>query len=234
MKTFAVLGATALIASSASAQSAPQWSGFSVERTITAAGNTQYKVYGNWNASNIVMLNALDFGKNIAGQPAQFGTMNAIHQDAGEDPDGNPLASWSAGVNLLGSVARDNDSWVTVSGSGTSGGNDTALDPSFSYPAGSTDRSFVPANAGWYDATPGTANPVLAGGTQGGFRMLLMQIVRAGSGNDPLALFHCATGFKLANTTQALFGFGSFTIGVPTPGALALLGLAGAFGRRRR
>ncbi len=98
--------ATALIASTASAQqSAPQWTGFSVERTITAAGNTQYKVYGNWNASNIVMLNALDFGKNIASQPAQFGTMNARHQDAGEDADGNPPGSWSANVNLLGTAA---------------------------------------------------------------------------------------------------------------------------------
>ena len=245
MKTFAVLGATVLIASSASAQSAAQWSGFSVVRSITAAGNTQYKIYGNWNASNIVMLNALDFGVNNAGQPAQFGTMNARHQDAGEDEDGNPLGSWSANVNLLGTTARDNDSWVTVSGSGTSGGNDTALDPSFSYPAGSTDRSFIPLAAGWYDATPGTANPVLAGtqgghngqNATGGFQMLLMQIVREGDDETNgmgRARFHLRTGFKVANTTQALFGFGSYSIGVPAPGALALLGLAGAFGRRRR
>jgi len=245
MKTFAVLGATVLIASSASAQSAAQWSGFSVVRTVTAAGNTQYKIYGNWNVSNITMLNALDHGVNNTGQPAQFGTMNARHQDAGEDPDGNPLASWSAGVNLLGTAARNNDSWVTVSGSGTSGGHDTALDPSFTYPAGSTDRSFIPNAAGWYDASPGTANPVLAG-TQGGhagqdavggFQMLLLQIVREGddaTNGLGQARFHLRTGFKLANTTQALFGYGSYLIGVPAPGALALLGLAGAFGRRRR
>ncbi|MFM7481174.1 MAG: hypothetical protein ACKO4V_08630, partial [Planctomycetota bacterium] len=93
MKTFAVLGATVLIASSASAQSAPQWSGFSVVRTLTAAGNTQYKIYGNWNASNIVMLNALDFGVNN-GSAAQFGTMNARHQDNGVDENENPLGSW--------------------------------------------------------------------------------------------------------------------------------------------
>jgi MYXO-CTERM domain-containing protein len=70
--------------------------------------------------------------------------------------------------------------------------------------------------------------------------MLLMQIVREGDDatNGLLqARFHLKTGFKLASTTQALFGIGSFTIGVvpvPAPGALALLGLAGAFGRRRR
>jgi len=243
MKTFAVLGATVLIASSASAQSAPQWSGFSVVRTLTAAGNTQYKIYGNWNANNIVMLNALDFGVNN-GSAAQFGTMNARHQDNGVDENENPLGTWNPGLNGT-TTARDNDSWVTASGFSTVASNDTALDPSFVFPAGSTDRSFIPLAAGWYDSTPGTVNPVLAG-TQGGwdgqtavggFQMLLLQIVR--EGNDETnglgkARFHLKTGFKLANTTQALFGIGSFMIGVPAPGALALLGLAGAFGRRRR
>ena len=37
--------------------------------------------------------------------------------------------------------------------------------------------------------------------------------------------------FKL---TKLLAGSGSFTIGTPAPGALALLGLAGLTGRRRR
>jgi len=237
--------AAAVLVSSASAQSAPQWAGFSVVRSLTAEGNTQYKIYGNWNANNIVMLNCLDHGVNIAGQPAQFGTMNARHQDSGEDADGNPLASWSAGVNLLGTAARNNDSWATASGSGTSGGNDTALDPSFNFPNGSTDRSFIPVAAGWYDSTPGVANAVLAGtqgghagqNASGGFQMLLLQIVREGddaTNGMGLARFHLKTGFKLASTTQALFGQGSYVIGVPAPGALALLGLAGAFGRRRR
>ena len=39
-------------------------------------------------------------------------------------------------------------------------------------------------------------------------------------------------GYAAFGQTTPLFGYGSFTI--PAPGALALLGLAGAFGRRRR
>jgi uncharacterized protein (TIGR03382 family) len=47
--------------------------------------------------------------------------------------------------------------------------------------------------------------------------------------------FNLTSGFKYANTTQARFGLAQVSIGVvPGPGALALLGLAGAFGRRRR
>jgi len=244
MKTFAVLGATVLIASSASAQSAAQWSGFSVVRTVTAAGNTQYKIYGNWNVSNITFLNALDHGVNNTGQPAQFGTMNARHQDNGVDENEDPLGTWNPGLNGA-ATARENDSWVTASGFSTVAANDTALDPSFVFPPGSTDRSFIPLAAGWYDSTPGTANPVLAGAlgghagqnAVGGFQMLLLQIVRTGddaTNGLGQARFHLRTGFKIANTTQALFGYGSYLIGVPAPGALALLGLAGAFGRRRR
>jgi len=225
MKSLAMFGAAALVASSASAA----FTGFSVDRTVTAEGNTQYKIYANWNQSNAVMLNAFNFTQ-------LSGALNARHQDAGEDPDGNPLASWSAGVNLLGTAARNNDSWVTVSGSGTSGGHDTALDPSFVYAAGSTDRSFIPHNAGWYEASPGTPNVVQAGGNQGGYRMMLLQIVRSGSGDDPIATFGFTVGWKVANTTTALFGGTGqvITIGVPAPGAIALLGLAGLAARRRR
>jgi len=225
MKSLAMFGAAALVASSASAA----FTGFSVERVYTAEGNTQYKIYANWNQSNAVMLNAFNFTQ-------LSGALNARHQDAGEDPDGNPLASWSAGVNLLGTAARNNDSWVTVSGSGTSGGHDTALDPSFVYPPGSTDRSYIPHNAGWYEASPGTPNVVQAGGNQGGYRMMLLQIVRSGSGDDPIATFGFTVGWKVANTTTALFGGTGqvITIGVPAPGAIALLGLAGLAARRRR
>jgi hypothetical protein len=41
--------------------------------------------------------------------------------------------------------------------------------------------------------------------------------------------------WKVAGTTTAIFGNGSFGLGViPAPGAMALLGLAGLAGRRRR
>ena len=236
MKTYALLGAIALIASSASAQN-PGFTGFSVVRVFTAEGNSVYSIYGNWNASNAIMLNAFD--ANIL--PGFSGMMNARHQDSAETPEGEPSSSWSASTNLAGTIARNNDSWVTASGSGTSGGNGTALDPSFT----PDNLSYIPTAAGWYDATPGTVNPVLAGtlgghagqNATGGFQMLLAQIARTGNDSTNgmgLCVTTMKVGFKAAGATSPLFGQGSFTIGVPTPGALALLGLAGAFGRRRR
>ncbi len=220
MKSLALLGALALISSSASAG----FTGWSVERSTTTEGNIAYKVYANVDAGNFVALNVYNF-QTVSGAP-----MNARHQDASETPGGDPSQSWSANYNLSGSTARNNDSWVTISGSGTSGGNDTALDPSFT----PSDASYIPYNAGWFDSTPGSANNILAGGTQGGYRMLVMQIVRAGGVEDLESTFSCVLGYKVSSTTTALNGSGSFTIGVPAPGALALLGLAGLTGRRRR
>jgi hypothetical protein len=141
------------------------------------------------------------------------------------------------------------DSWVTSTG--THVGSQTALDPSFV--ESDVDGNPIPAAlatpplwAGWYDATPATANAVGAGSlggwdgqnAVGGYQILLMQIVRQGddsTGPNNRFTFNLTSGFKYANTTQARFGLAQVSIGVvPGPGALALLGLAGAFGRRRR
>ena len=94
MKTYAILGALALITSSASAQNG--FTGFSVVRSITAGGNTQYKISGNWStASSFALVNAFDF--NVA--PGFSGTMNARHQDNATDANEDPSQSWNPNFN---------------------------------------------------------------------------------------------------------------------------------------
>jgi hypothetical protein len=204
-------------------QTSANFTGYTADRVITAAGNTQYKVYANFNAANLVFLNAFNF-------TTTGGSLNARHQDAAEDLDGNPSQSWSASVNLLGSAARDNDSWVTASGSGTSAGNDAALDPGFN----PSNTGEIPNGAGWFDATPGTVNLIGAGGASG-YRMLIMQVVRTGDdyGCDDLTL-SLQIAYKVNGTSTALFGNGTFSIWCPTPGALAGLLALGFTTRRRR
>ncbi|MEY4833596.1 MAG: hypothetical protein RL527_1809, partial [Planctomycetota bacterium] len=206
------------LASAASAS----FTGFSVERGTTAGGNTRYSVYANFSASNLVFLNAFSF-VNVSG------TMNARHQDFFV-ADGE-VGTWQAGSSVS-AADRGEDSWVTASGLATSSGWGSALDPGF---ANGGTVGDVNAGAGWYDATPGTANAVLAGGTQGGYRMLLMQVVRSGNDAGQASSHSMQLSWKVAGTTTAIFGNGSFDLGViPAPGAMALLGLAGLAGRRRR
>jgi len=214
--------AGSLLAATVASVASASFTGYTVDRVVTAAGNIQYKVYGNWSSNNLVFLNAFNFA-------TQAGSMNARHQDAAEDADGNPSQSWSAGVNLLGAAARDNDSWVSASGSGTSAGADASLDPGFNPSNGSS----IPNGAGWFDATPGTANLIGAGGASG-YRMLIMQVCRTGDDFGYSSTHSLQVSFKVNGTSTALFGNGNLTIGVPAPGAMALLGLAGLAGRRRR
>ena len=220
MKKSLVAG-TMLAAAVASVASAG-FTGYSVQRNITAGGNIQYQVFANWDQSGLVFLNAF----NIA---TQSGTMNARHQDF-FTADGL-VGTWTAGTSVS-AADRGEDSWVTASGLATSSGWGTALDPGFT--AGG-EVGDINNGAGWYDATPGTPNAIGVGGTQGGYRILLAQIVRNGSDADALATFYLKNSYKVAGTTTALFSEGTFSIGVvPAPGAMALLGVAGLAGRRRR
>ena len=78
-----MLGAVALIASSSHAG----FSGYTVEQVNTDAGNTQFRVYANFDASGFVMLNILGF------QAVSGAAMNARHQDNATDANENPSQS---------------------------------------------------------------------------------------------------------------------------------------------
>lgn len=234
MKSLAVLGAVALISSSASAT----FTGWSVVQT-SAGGRDVYSVFANFTLSTDVVLNVFDFGKadstptgnQIAA--GRSGSMNAVHNDymVGDvdldgdgvtDIFGNP-GTFEAGTGIFTSGMAASDSYVTMQG--ILGAWGTALDPSFQNPPFGTDLAL---NAGWYDSTPGTSNVV--GAT---LKVKLLQIART-AGDNSLFTANMTMGYKAGGTTTALFGFGSFTIGVPAPGAVALLGLAGLVTRRRR
>jgi hypothetical protein len=210
-----------MLAAAVASVASAGFTGYSVQRTITAGGNIQYQVFANWDLSGLVFLNAFNFA-------TQSGTMNARHQDF-FTADGE-VGTWQAGSSVS-PADRAEDSWVTASGLATSSGWGSALDPGF---ANGGTIGDINNGAGWYDATPGTPNAILAGGTQGGYRILLAQIVRSGNDADALATFYLKHAYKVAGTTTALFAEGTFTIGVPAPGAMALLGVAGLAGRRRR
>ena len=216
------LVAGSMLAAAVASVASAGFTGYSVNRTVTLGGNIQYQVFANWDQSGLVFLNAFNFA-------TQSGTMNARHQDF-FTADGE-VGTWQAGSSVS-AADRGEDSWVTASGSATNSGWGSALDPGF---ANGGTVGDINNGAGWYDATPGTPNAIVAGGSQGGYRILLAQIVRNSGDADALATFYLKNSYKVAGTTTALFSEGTFSIGVvPAPGAMALLGVAGLAGRRRR
>ena len=208
-----IAGACAAISLSLGADAG--FTGFTVEKIVTASGNSQYSVFANFDSAGLPSGKSWVF-LQVYNYQGVSGSMNAIHQDAAEDADGNPTSSWSASANTLGARARDNDSWVTASGSGTSAGNGTSLDPSFNNTI--FDRIVGSGGgAGWFDATPGTQNLVAVGGTSG-FRIKLIQFVRSGNDNSTGDGFYTASMFfvyKVQDTTAPLTGSGNFSIGDP-------------------
>jgi hypothetical protein len=248
MKTYALLGAVALITSSASAI----FTGWTTESSVVG-NRTIYKIYANFSNTGTAgsegsaarVLNVFDFGKadatpegnQIAG--GRVGAMGAVHNDnfiGDVDVNGDGYADV---VGSLGTWAGDGctfaqsttDSFVTLQGVGNTGGWGTALDPSFGTPFGPTAGGISPpnTNAGWYDATPGTQN--LVGGT---LKVRLLQIARIAADDTTTYTANMTLGYAYLGSTVAQFGYGSFTIGAPAPGAIALVGLAGLVGRRRR
>ena len=195
MNAFFVSSVAALVAASAASAG---FTGFTTARTVLSNGNIQYKVFANFDNVGLPAGQSWVF-LNAYSHATVSGTMNAVHNDFFVD-DGE-VGTWQAGSSVS-AATRDFDSWVTSSGLATSSGWGTALDPGF---ANGGTVGDINNGAGWYDATPGSPNAILAGGTQGGFRILLAQIVRNGSDADALATFYLKNSFKVAGTTTALF-----------------------------
>ena len=252
MKSLALLGAVALISSSAGAA----FTGWTTE-VATVGDRNIYKVYATFNSdgagangSSQRLLNVFDFakadstptGNQIAA--GSSGIMNAVHNDlfigdipVDADGDGKTdyiefgsVGSWGASPADMSSSQALTDSFVASSGAiGTSWG--TSFDGSFGYTFGALAGGISPpnTNAGWSDATADSPN--LIGST---FKVRVMQIARIAATDNNLYTANMTVGYAYLGSTVAQFGYGSFTIGAPAPGAIALVGLAGLVGRRRR
>jgi len=240
MKTYALLGSVALITSSASAI----FTGWTTEYSVLG-NRTIYKIYANFSntgtagseGSNARVLSVFDFGKAtstpVGNQIAagRIGSMGAVHNDnfIGDidiDGDGNPdffgsLGSWAGDAATMTTAQSATDSFVSICQS-IPGPGETALNFE---PFGSTAND-IAVGASWFDSTPGTQN--LVGTT---LKCRVLQIARL-STNTSVFTANMTLGYAAFGATTPLSGYGSFTI--PAPGAMALLGLAGAFGRRRR
>ena len=215
--------AGALGAVSVSMAATAGFTGFTTESVVLSNGNIQYKVYANFDDVGLAAGQSWVF-LHAYSHTTVTGTMNAVHQDF-FTADGE-VGTWQAGSSVS-AADRDFDSWVTASGLATSSGWGTALDPGFTNGGTVGD---VNNGAGWYDATPGTANSVAAN------QMLIMQVVRTAAADASAYVANLSITYKVSGSSTPIQpGAFQYTLGVvPAPGAVALAGIAGLTGRRRR
>lgn len=220
MKSIALVGAglAAAVAASASAQISLQvvYDGF-----VSNSGGARhvYSVFVVTTDPNHVLLNVINHS-------VAQGSMSGVEHNDNDVLDEGP-GTWNPSFTI-GAAQRANDSFVTITGL-TGSSALTNLDPSFGSGGGST----IPAAAGWFHGgnPPGTSMNVA------GNRIKIMQIAGSSLANT---LFHytgqLTIGYKAnASATDPLYANNlNYTIGIPAPGALALLGIAGLTSRRRR
>ncbi len=214
-KALVAVGVTACIAATASAD----FVDFSGEVSDLGGGISAIDMYANFSDPGNVFLNIYN-STVVNGDGITSGGF--YHDDFASlsGGEGSWLPSQSADVAGLNSQY---DSYVNAGYGDIGAANSTALDPNF-LDNGNGLGAYLPATAGWYNGNP---DNVISGE-----KIHLGHFVMATSDVANFS-FTASTGWKSnSGTTEVQFGSGSWT--VPAPGALALLGLGGLVGRRRR
>ena len=188
-----------------------------------------YVLYARFNGATDTVLNAFNFNRTDASQTNMF-----FHKD---NASGNTsvlqtaFGTWNPALTG-GNLNRPYDSYLTIGGLPTAT-NGTSADPSWGNPL-SWNRPDVPngQNAGWFAPGGSIAGRVgQAGNLADSTRLGQFSIAR----DSDAGVWNMKIGYNNGVAGSAVqFAESTFAIGVPAPGAIALLGLAGLTGRRRR
>jgi len=210
------------------------WTDFYVTKTQTSNSGINldvYQLFARFNGPTDTVLNAFNLDRTNAS-----GILNGFyHKDNSTGNSGvlsTATGSWSPSLTGSATLNRPFDSYLTVGGIANAA-NGTSADPSWGNPL-SWNRPDIPSGqqCGWF--APGgsiagrvgqagnTANSVILG------QFVIGRDVNAGTFNISIGYNSGVPG------TPVQFADGTFVLGVPAPGAIALLGLAGLTGRRRR
>ena len=203
---------------------------YTVKTVVTSGALTldTYKIYARFSGPTDTILNAFNLN-GLAGAPmAAF-----YHKDNSSSAStlSTAFGTWNPALTGSATLNRPFDSYLTIGGLPT-GLNGTSADPSWGNPL-SWNRPDIPnnVNAGWF--APGGS---IAG-----------RVGQVGNTADSVILgqFVVAAGTNFGGGYSITIGYNSGVAGapvqfangfflVPAPGAIALLGLAGLTGRRRR
>ena len=217
-----ILGLAAALAVVGSANAA--FTGYSVTTTTNGTYN-MYQVFGNFDGATDTVLNAFQIHAIAGSSLAGFVHADALTGGAPSTTQGtwNPQFVLAAGAF---------DSYICIGGgTGFASGNSTNGDPGWG--ALGLNQTGIPDGAtagvaGWFNSNP----PNLQGRVGASGQVLLASMV-LGVGDTAGRTFFMKVGYN-SGIAGAPVQFGEGLFSLPTPGAVALLGLAGLAGRRRR
>ena len=196
---------------------------------------TVYNVFARFNGPTDTLLNAFNFGgvggANMAGfwhKDNAYYNSGVLMQDYGT---WNPSQTGSATAN------RPYDSYLTIGAQATPT-NTSNADPSWVTGGNADSRSWnrpdLPNNGtlGWFNSNPPNLQGRVGTAPNTATDVRIGQFVLS-AGDMSHTLYTLTLGYNDGVPGSAV-QFATSTFSLPTPGAVALLGLAGLAGRRRR
>ena len=228
------LMAMTLAAAVSSVSSATFVEYYTVKSQVTDAGTGTaldvYVLYARFNGATDTVLNAFNFNRTDSNVTNMF-----YHKDNSTSASvlSTAFGTWNPAVTGNATANRPYDSYLTIGGLPTAL-NGTSADPSWGNPL-SWNRPDIPTahQCGWFAPGGSIAGRVGQAGNTADSVILGQFVI----GRDVNAgTFSISIGYNSGVPgTPVQFADGTFVLGaVPAPGAIALLGLAGLTGRRRR
>jgi MYXO-CTERM domain-containing protein len=207
--------------------------------TSGATALTRYEVFARFNGATDTVLNAFNLrsaGTTTLNAADAGGFWHKDNSDYNGGILGQAYGTWAPQLTGGATTNRPFDSFLLIGGNPL-GTNTTNADPSWGAGAGWNQAQlpiFANSELGWFNSNPPN--------NQGRVGIAPNTATDVKLGQFMLSQGHAArsytltVGYNNGAGGSVVFGTGNFNLGtpVPAPGAIALLGLAGLAGRRRR
>ena len=239
MKSVMIAAAT-LAATSAASATLTQWSVVSTAVSNSGQNMIRYEVFATFNGATDTLLNVFNFGAVGSGQEDWYGGF--WHKD-NSDYNGGVLSTqygtWAPQLTGSATANRPFDSFLLIGGN-ASGTNSSNADPSWN--SGGTgahvgssigwSRADLVNNGqlGWFNSSPPNLQGRVGTAPNTATQVKIGQFML--SAGHETRTYTLTAGYNNGAGGSVQFFTGNFVL--PAPGAIALLGLAGLAGRRRR
>ena len=238
MKSALIASAATLAVTSFAAATLTGWSVTATNVTNAGQALTRYEVFGNFNGATDTLLNVFNFQPTGGWAAHTDAAAGFWHKDLNQS---SPALSQTEGTwapSLTGNAVsnRPFDSFLLIGGLPVAA-NTTTGDPSWNGPGGVNPSGWnMPTlplynDLGWFNASPPNLQGRVGTSPNTATAVKIGQFML--SANDTsFRNYSLTAGFNNGAGGAVQFFTGTFSL--PAPGAIALLGLAGLVGRRRR
>jgi hypothetical protein len=229
MKFVASMALAAAVSSAASATFV-QYVVTKTSTTNSGVALDVYNVFARFNGATDTLLNAFNFNRVDGSATNMF-----YHKD-NSDYNGGVLTTlygtWAPQLTGSATLNRPFDSYLVIGGN-AGATNATNADPSWPAAGGGWNRADLPNgfNIGWFNSSPPNLQGRVGQPGNTATDVRVGQFV-VGAGVDG-GTWNLKIGYN-SGVSGAPVQFAETTFSLPAPGAIALLGLAGLAGRRRR